>query len=311
MTTKHILLLLSAGLALTFGCKKETDVGTPSPAQPVSALAALFQQNVADATQQFNLNAAAGGTITGAQGTQLFFGPNAFVHADGSTVTGSVQVRLVEALSIADMIWLNKHTVGNDAGTERLLRSGGELKIAAIQGSETLRIVDNGATIRVPTSSMDPDMDAFVGTEDSDGSIVWDPMDSTTVTNDPDTLGTGYYVFNLDSLQWINCDYFASYPSTTEPTATTPAGQSNDSTRLWIAFPTENAVMEMVPLEAQTFSTWQVVPVGMYAVVVGIYRNGANYYSAFQPVTITSGMNVPLTFSPTTLAQFQTTLNAI
>lgn len=312
MLCKNVQAFLVAGLLFTVACKKDDDGGnSPTPAQPASTLTTLFQQHVADATQEFNLDAAAGGTVMGAQGTRLVFDPSAFLHADGSTVTGMVEVHLVEVLRTGDMIWMNKRTVGNDAGTERIMRSGGELKIGAFQGSEELRIVDNGVTIKVPTSSPDPNMQAFVGTEDLDGTIIWDPMDSTTVTIDPDTSSGAFYTIQADSLQWINYDYFASYPNTTNISATTPMGQPNDSTMFWIAFPTENIMMSMYGSSAQTFTTGQIVPVGMNAVVIGLYRDGTNYYSSFNPVTISAGMTVPTTFIPTTLAQFGSMLDAL
>lgn len=299
---------IAATMTFALSCKKESN-GGPLPTQV--SLQALFEENVVAATQVFTLNAGTGGTITGTQGTKLLFGANAFLHGSGSPVIGTVEVRLVEALTIGDMIWLNKRTVGNDGGTERLMRSGGELKISAIQGSEELRIVDNGVTIDVPAATVDLMMDVFVGTVDPDGTIIWDPMDSTTVTIDPDSSGGSYYWFQADSLTWINCDYFYTYPSTTDITAMIPAGQPIDSSMVWIAFPSENAVMEMYVTGPSTFSTWQVVPVGMNAVVIGLYRNGAAYYSSFNTVTITNAMNVPMTFSPTTLAQFQTDLDGI
>jgi hypothetical protein len=80
---------------------------------------------------------------------------------------------------------------------------------------------------------------------------------------------------------------------------------------LWIGFPSENAVMNMYPSGGQSFLTWQVVPIGMSATVVGLYRSGSQYYSAFSTVSITDAMNVPLTFTPTTLTQFQAGIDGI
>lgn len=311
MRTQHFLVMALAAATTITGCKKDENNGTPAPNPAANQypMRGLFEQNLADATQTFNINAATGGQVMGTQGTILVFSPNAFLTAGGATVSGTVQVSLVEALSIADMIWLNKQTVGNDNGTLKLLRSGGELKLAATQGGNQLRVAPNGLNVMVPTSTGDGNMRLFSGSEDATGRMVWDP-DTSTVVVVPDSFST-YYAFNADSLNWINCDYFYNYTNTTMLDATIPGGQPSDSTMVWIAFPTENAVMQMAHTTAQTYTTWQVVPVGMSAVVVGLYRNGTSYYSSFNTVSITSGMTVPMTFSPTTLAQFESDLDGI
>ena len=50
---------------------------------------------------------------------------------------------------------------------------------------------------------------------------------------------------------------------------------------------------------------------GAQAVVVGFRQSTGGYSSSFTTVTITEGMNVPMTFSPTTLAQFEAALDAL
>ena len=311
MKTKQILSVALVAAAMITGCKKDEGNGAPAPNPSVDQypLRDLFEQNLADATQSFNLNATAGGQVVGSDGTLLFFSPNAFLNASGVPVSGMVQVTLVEALSIADMIWLNKQTVGNDNGTLKLLRSGGEIKVAATQGGNTLRVAQNGLNVLVPTTTGDGNMQLFTGTEDEAGRMVWDP-DTNTVVVLPDSFATTYS-FYVDSLSWMNCDYFVNYPNTTMLDATIPSAQPVDSTIVWIAFPTENAVMQIPHTTAQTYATWQVVPVGVSAVIVGLYRNGTSYYSSFNTVSVTSGMTVPMTFSPTTLAQFELDLDGI
>lgn len=97
------------------------------------------------------------------QGTRLNFGPGAFLHADGTPVTGQVDVSVVEVLSIGNTIWLNKQTVGNDNGTLKMLRSGGALNITATQGGESPRVSEGGLYVQIPTTVGDPAMDLFSG----------------------------------------------------------------------------------------------------------------------------------------------------
>jgi len=312
MKTYRALLILSFAFALIWGCKKEesdnTPTPTPPPGQPV--FQALFTENIAEATQSFPMSAAAGGLIIAAQGTQLDFDPGAFINADGTPVVGAVNVKVVEALTMADMIWLNKQTVGNDNGTLKLLRSGGAISVSATQGGSPLRITEGGLFVRIPTDVGDPAMQLFSGSVDADGNMIWSPFDSSSVSVDPIYTGL-YYTFAADSLQWINCDYFYNYPSTTMVDATIPPSQSSDSTHVWIAFPSENAVMSMNHNTGQIYSSWQVVPVGMQAVVVGLQQTATGYASSFTTVTITASMSVSMTFTPTTLAEFEADLNGL
>ena len=307
------------------GCKKNEDEDppavTPTPTQNPTFFQQLVADNIVAATQTFAVNAAAGGQVIATQGTMLTFEPNAFRYADGTPVTGSVDVKVVEALTIGDKIWLNKQTVGNDNGTLKMLRSGGSINVYASQGGNLLRITQSGLIAQIPTTIADPAMQLFSGTEDANGNMIWDPIDSASVSVDPGyyTAPTYtfpyyfYYSINPSSLNWINCDYFYNYPNITPLEATIPDGQSTDSTLVWVAFQTENAVAQIQHLSGQVYRTsggYQ-VPVGMQAVIVGLQQTATGYASSFTTVTITANMNVPITFSPTTLAQFATDLDAL
>jgi hypothetical protein len=311
----HILLLASAAVLLSItACNKDDDGGGGAPAPTSSSsLSDLFAHHIAQETQTFTISATAGGLVTGAAGTRIFFPANGFRDANGNSVSGTVQVDLLEALTIGRMIWTNTQTVGDDYGTDRLLRSGGEIRVAASQNGNALQLGPSGMTVLVPTADPDANMGLFTANEPRDSGMVWTPVDSSQVNLVEDTIFGGglYYEFQTDSLQWINCDYFGGYPNTTNLAATIPDGQPADSTAIWIGFPTENAVMNLWNSEAQTYTTWQVVPIGMQATVVGLYRNGTQYYSAFSTVTITDLMNVPLTFTPTTLTQFEQDIDGI
>ncbi len=318
MKNKHALLAVLIATGAIWACNKEdidNDPATP-PAQVEGVFSRLFENNITDATQSYTVNNW-GSQVIAQQGTRLNFAFGAFVHEDGTPATGQVNVEVVEVLSIGDMIWLNKQTVGNDNGTLRMLRSGGAIMIKATQGGENLGVVENGVMVEIPTLVGDPSMAMFSGSEASDGRMIWNPVDTATVTVVPDYVDVYYnfyipYYLNPDSLNWMNCDYFATYPSTTNITAEIPDGQNTDSTQVWIGFPTENAVMNMYNSGGQNYATWQVVPVGMQAVVIGLRQGPDNsYFSSFNYVTISEDINVPMTFSPTTLAQFEAAVNTL
>lgn len=315
---QHLILCIGLiGAALAPGCKKDSNdtaaSPSPNPAASPSAFQGLFSANIDDATQSFTVNASTGGQVEAARGTRLSFDPGVFRHADGSVVTGPVTVKVVEVLGIGDMIWLNKQTLGNDNGTLRLLKSGGALNITATQGGGTLRVAQGGLVVEVPTDVGDPNMQLFSGAEDADGNMIWSPIDSSSVSVDPGYVSL-YYAFSADSLRWMNCDYFALYPDLTHISATIPAGQSTDSTLVWLAFPSENAVVGMGHTTGQSYafpSYYAGVPVGMQAVVIGLRQSASGPSSSFTSITITPEMDVPMTFSPTTLEQFQEDIDGL
>jgi hypothetical protein len=272
----------------------------------------LIADNIADETQTYTWNNGWGGQIVAQQGTELNFQPWAFVHADGTPASGQITISIVEALTVGKMIWLNKQTVGNDNGTFRMLRSGGAIKVTVTQGLETLDVVPGGLEVNVPTVVGDPSMALFSGSEDGQGTMIWNPLPNPVAVV-PAYIDL-FYNFYPDSLYWINCDYFYSFPNLTHITATIPDGQSTDSTMLWLAFPSLNAMVQMPHSIGQDYTdppSYSGVPVGYPAVVVGLRQSTGGYFSSFTPITISANMNVPMTFNPTTLNQFEAMLNGL
>jgi hypothetical protein len=170
MSTERFLLATMLSVALFVGCKKDEDeAATPNvPSTPTTnAMLAIFDQHVEDATQLFTLNAGTGGSIIGQDGVTMFFPPNAFRTQAGAVVTGSVQVELVEALTVGDMLWLNKRTLGNDNGQLRPLVSGGQYFLNVTQGGQQLRLAENAGFVNVPApNGVDPNMQLFSGNVD-------------------------------------------------------------------------------------------------------------------------------------------------
>lgn len=173
----------------------------------------------------------------------------------------------------------------------------------------------------IATNVGDPSMELFTGNEDADGNMIWDPIDSGIVTVDSayydstDYTYTFPYYFYYDiggptDLNWINCDYWWNAPNTTTINATLPAGQSSDSTLVWLVMPSINSVISMYYAGSQTYNSLN-IPVGTEAAVVGLRQTASGYSSSFTPVTISAGMSVPMTFSPTTLEQFEADVNAL
>ena len=319
MKIKHLLLGLLAASLFVNACKKNEDENsTPSPAPGTPAatnpIRAYLADNLNDARQSFTVNASTGGGVQGSGGCHVQFAPGAFRSATGAIITGTVQVKLIEVLSIADMVLLNKQTAGNYGGELRMLTSGGEVKIEASQGGNEVFIVPNGAVVSIPGSNVDPQMRVFSGTEDSDGDVTWNMTEDSIVVQDSavwDTTGVNwfYYQFTADSLNWLNCDYFPA-ASVTTMDIDAPDGFDAGNTMVWLVVPALNGVLGGWYYNG-LFTTYQ-APIGYAAVVVALHQDADdNYFSSFTNITVATGMTVPITFLPTTLAQFEADVNAL
>lgn len=307
-----IVTALTAGLLLA-GCKKD-ETGSPAPLPPTTVdnpLLGLFHGHVEDATQTFTVAAATGGTITGADGVTFYFPPNAFRTPTGGMVTGAVQIELVEALTVGDMLWLNKQTLGNDGGQMRPLISGGQYYMNATQGGTQLELADNAGWVAVPApNGVDPNMGLFAGTLDDDGTITWDPFGNNAGAGQ-DSLNYG---FPNDSLGWVNCDYFMGAGGVqTAVQITCPAGHTDVNTLVWLVFPDQNSMTGLYNSSGSVFSTGQYysLPVGLNVTVVAIAELDGAYYSSITPSIVSEGMDLQIDFSPTTLAQFEAAVQGL
>jgi len=305
MNMKKILCGAAAGVLLLGACQKG-DGGGPGGINP---MVSLFRQHVAAATQHFTVNAAAGGMITGNDGSTVQFSPNAFRHPDGSMVTGVVQVQLVEALTIADMVWLNKQTMGDDGSLVRPLVSGGEIKLTASQGGQTVNLAAGGSFIIIPTPQIDMNMELFLGEESEEGLMRWDPAPATMPLI-MDSTQFQSYAFGSDTMGWINCDYFMGQGlPMTQVNITPPSGYDDQNTAVWIVFPAENSVASVHYYDVDHFTTdYAQLPIGYNVIVVAYAVQNGQAFSSFTPTTITNGMNLLIPMQATTEAQFQTDL---
>lgn len=314
MRTKSFVILAAVAALFTASCRKEeqgVSASRTSDAGHSASFTALFAQRVADARQQFAMDAALGGALTGSQGTSLTFSPGAFRTPAGAIASGQVSVELVEVLDHRDMLRLNKPTVAMRNGSPTLLRSGGQVRVRASQGGQSLTIAPNTLFVRVPADAVDAQMDVFYGAEQADGTIGW--LEATEEWMTTDSSGTGpspfFYGFAADSLGWLNCDYFPM-GALTAINIILPQGCTNANTIAWVVVPALNGVMRA--WAQNMMFTSGMLPIGASAIVVALHqRADGGHESSFTPIAITPGMNVAITFQPTTLAQFDAAINGL
>ncbi len=310
---RNMLMAITALILAGTSCKKETTPVNPQDPTPQVNIKNVFSSNRSAGMQYFTVNASQFNTITGANGTKIHINANSLRTTSGATVTGNVQVELLEALNMGDMLWYNAQTLGIDNGTPRILVSGGQYYLNITQGGQPLTFAPGGSWAEVPTNSPDINMDLFFGT-DSSGNITWNPADTSGIFIGQDSTGGSVYQFPNDSMGWINCDYFYnSGGSQTIVNAVVPARYDATNTTVWIVFPSINSVTGMYTfISPDTFSTsYYTLPVGINVTFVALHYDGTNYYSAFSTTNIVNGHSEVLNFNPTTLSQFQTDVNSL
>ncbi|MDX1651368.1 MAG: hypothetical protein R3277_02675 [Brumimicrobium sp.] len=315
ITKRFILAFLTT--ALVFGaCKKEeptdpTVEPTPAAGTPSSVdLMNYFSQNQASEVQNFSGDAGSIITITGNKGTQLSFQANSFETASGNTVTGMIDIELIEIFDKAGMIRLNKPTTGLlPGGGFAPLTSGGEFKVTAYQNGQELKLKSGyGYNAIVPApGGVDPNMGLFYGSGSED-TLIWEEADSGFVWGQ----GSEYSCY-FDSLNWINCDYFWNNPNPqTTVSVEIPQGFNNTNCMVFISFDGLNSITTFYNYSngAYTSSPNYTLPIGIDVHFVAVAFINGNPHVAIIPATIENNhYEIISQLNQTTLTQFESDLN--
>ncbi|MDF7810872.1 hypothetical protein [Hymenobacter sp. YC55] len=315
----YALSLLAAALLLLGSCKKEADV-IDCIEPSVSALATLIAKHEVP-VQQFSILPGTSSNIKTAAGYQIYV-PADLVRIDGGRLsTSPVQVQVREITNRGEMIFTHTPT----ASGRRLLESGGMFNITFKQDNQPLQLSSNSSLIVLTTAprnlSTSEGMRLFMAQPDSVNSqqvgswtsLPVQAQDTTTriftQTTTPGTpasgswvrLSFGVYNYNLQGLNWINCDRFVTATPTTvvRVTIDKPA-VNNSNTRTFLVFNTLNSVLmpNLNYVSGDVFHEYG-VPVGYSITAVVLHHDGNQLYFGKQTATIAANQ------------QFRPTLRAI
>ncbi len=301
-----LIALFTGGVFMA--CHKDT---TTNPATTIGTtqtmtMQAFFQQYGVQ-VQSFTINASAGGTITGSQGTKFIFQPNSFRTASNLTVTGTVNIQVKEIYSAADMILSNMPTLSSFGP----LVSGGEYYLSATQGSNNLKLAPGMKYTAIMNSSDSAyNMGVYNLSKDSSWRNIWMHNNDSSNYVVPDTTIYPYSVLQCDSLGWENCDAYYPGPYYTDSASLISCPNINNV----CVFVYINGHHSMDPCYwygSKLCCGW--IPAGTPFTMVGICIDKSNkLYSAFSTFTNPgSNQTVNLTFSATTESAFNTQLQAL
>ena len=258
-----------------------------------------IQQARQDRMQTFTIDASTGGTIIGEDYTSIYFFPNSFLDQNGDTVTGSVDIELIEIYTRADMVLTKLPTNGRrDNGDVEALQSAGEFFINARQNGSDLQTT--GYTIFAPNDTFDPEMALFVA-ENCDAvecDVVWDERpgaDGNGVGQGegqgPDgNYVTGYQTFR-DEFGWTNLDRWYNFEGPkTIVFADVPEGYDDSNSNVYIAYegePGSLALLDIYDTNQELFTEhYGQIPVGQNVHFIFVSIQNGDYVYAVQSTTI-------------------------
>jgi len=226
-------------------------------------------------------------------GISYIYGPNTFLTSDGIPVNGSFVITVNDAISNKEMLLMNKPTFTKSG---ELLVSGGIVKLVATQNGQTLSI-NNAEPVQVviPTNDVNP-MSFFDGSEDNNGNFGWELEDDTiNLVENFDSTGNNQFSslglsFELDSIGWINCDYFYGLGDPlTGVTVNLPEGYTGANSTVFIFYNTINSLASLYDMDEDgTFDLGYnyETPTGMDVTFVIVSEIDGQYYYAISPSTI-------------------------
>lgn len=288
------LAILVTGVA---GCEgpDDTDV-VPGP--DGEALQQWFEDNRVAALQTFTIDAAAGGTVTGSQGTRVTFAPNAF-GIEGTPVSGDVQVELIEVYDRAGMVTVRRPTNGEHGdGSVEALKSAGQFFINAVQGGADLDVLGfvMVESRLLDASEIDPEMALFRAGRDVDDNDTWqevaDPVggQNVGVREGPDGIGVGYF-YDLGEFGWTNLDRWYDFPGAlTELYVQVPEGFDGDNCAVFLTYdgePTALASLDIYDDGLGMFTEhYGLIPVGQEVHFILVTEIDDQLHYAIQGATI-------------------------
>jgi outer membrane protein OmpA-like peptidoglycan-associated protein len=150
------------------------------------SLEQLLKRATQDNLQTFYIEPAQNCTITARNGTTIAIAAGSLTYPDGTIPTSTITLQLREALSTADILLENLHTVSNG----QILETGGMVYLAAQANGKNLE-VKSGSNLQIslPTTKVQNGMELFYGKQNANKTINWEPANvsftqKTTPQND-------------------------------------------------------------------------------------------------------------------------------
>ncbi|PCH76695.1 MAG: hypothetical protein COB98_05495 [Flavobacteriaceae bacterium] len=329
-TIKNILGVICIAAALS-GCLKNDNDDLPvSPQADGEALLERFLKNRTDAVENFEIDAASGGMITGSQGTTVYFPANAF-GLNGTPVTGTISVALLEIYNKADMLLKDNSTLGKHAnGDKEILQSAGEFFINGTQGNLQLELLAQATVTSRPIDledfdgqmnifkkgtatdkcdGIDADCDWIEADENDDGKV-----DKANIIDDENGKIISYR-YLIGSFGWTNLDRWYSYAGPkTRIYVDVPEGFDSSNCAVYLSYdgePSALASMDTYNTELDLFTEhYGMIPIGQKIHIIVVAEiDGVLHYAIQGNTVVDEHIAVITSLVPSTQAALETLIN--
>jgi cytochrome c2 len=199
--TKIIVLLVSFILILG-ACDSKQEAQQTLPLSP---------ENLPKTTFQFSTNRDT--LLIGEKGTIFHIPANAFVDALGEPYKGQVEIELLEAFSLEDMILGNLTTLTDDG---EMLESSGMFRLSIKGNGELLKVNPNvKVMMTIPAVNTKDDSQFFYGKVNEEEDLLWSLADSTDInaSNQDLLLGRNLFLRECASCHNINLTHDMTGPA--------------------------------------------------------------------------------------------------
>lgn len=309
-------------------CVEDPDIEDANSQADGIALAERFENNRENAIQEFTVDAAAGGMITGTQGTQVTFAPNSF-GISGSPVSGNVTVQLIEIYDKASMLLNDKSTLGERSnGDKEALKSAGEFFIDAKQGANELELLEKANVNSRPLTFAEfpGAMNIFRAGDDLNGDEDWVEADEDNDGENDEAQnrdGQGAdgefvtYNYDIGDFGWTNLDKWYNYAGAkTDIFIDVPAGFDKDNCAVFLSYdgePTALARMDVWNASLEMFTEhYGLIPVGLEVHIIMVAEIDGVLHYAIQGATIVEDhIEIISTLTPTTQPALEILINGL
>lgn len=231
---------------------------------------------------------------------------------DNSAVTGSIDLYITEAKSMADYIAFGLSTLTSD----KFLQTKGMFHILAMKDADTLKLKPGRTISYIMNTPSDPAYEIFKGAlaNTTENPVTW----ASWTNARQDSIGFGSqasFIVGLDSLQWTNLDKFWTPANNTDIFVKLPAGYTNTNTMVFLIFRDQKSISGLVP-DAANQQWWQgsryKIPLGINAKLLSVYKSNTEIKYDLSDINTTANLTVNIaSLSTVTEAQLRVVLNGL
>ncbi len=297
---KNIKILLPVALmVLVCSCRDSIDF----VAGPITGNVEGFFDNVQTHSKSLSFENSMGAQIITSNFSVITIPSNAFVDNSGAVIEGAIDFEYIELLDKGLMMLYKVPTTT----TASLIESDGVFHLSASHNNSAVKLDDDVTiNIKLPNNNPRDQMELFYGNDSGDGfnwieaddnPNTWENIQISEWVVTDSTTGNGFegfgYEFEINDLQWINCDIYYDLPNAAKTDVCIQLPEelyNNVNTTVYMVINDINsfAVLQGNPDTKKFCEPYGLTPIGLEVTFVTISEiSEDNYHFGTKTATIT------------------------